>query len=53
MQTGLDVATECSGCSEYLHVLFFLVSECPDRPIDGMQLKIDLKMQCRFFFSLS
>jgi hypothetical protein len=49
MQTGLLVATECSGCSEYLHVLF-LVSGCPDRPIDGMQLKLYLKMQCRFFF---
>jgi hypothetical protein len=52
MQTGFHVATECSGCSEYLHVLF-LVSGCPDRPIDGMQLKLYLKMQCRFFFSLS
>jgi hypothetical protein len=49
MQTGLDVATECSGCSEYLHVLF-LVSGCPDSPIDGMQLKLYLKMQCSFFF---
>ncbi len=48
-QIDLDVAMECSGCPEYLHVLL-LASACPDRPTDRMTLKICLKMSCRFFF---
>ncbi len=48
-QIDLDVSMECSGCAEYLHLLL-LASACPDRPTDGMMLKLCLKMQCRFFF---